>query len=235
MLFTHGESHGPDSKAPSARPDGHAQSTARPGERRVVRRQRFLRPERPPASEIRNAASRSPRRLHGEASRQGLWFFASVLLSGAGGVHPRWPGRAAAAETGTETRSQVVVEGRGIRRADHRRRSRSGLGRRRTAEVRHLRAPTEHRAGVDAREKKTTLAVIEHDRTDGSEQVERYEDLRRDVIGHAGGHRLGLALFQREGMKAWLDAWSTCTTRDAHSRRDVSDDSDRVSRLTLTD
>ena len=77
--------------------------------------------------------------------------------------------------------------------------------------------------------------MIEHDRTDGSEQVERYEDLRRDVIGHAGGHRLGLALFQREGMKAWLDAWSTCTTRDAHSRRDVSDDPDRVGALTLTD
>jgi hypothetical protein len=74
-----------------------------------------------------------------------------------------------------------------------------------------------------------------HDRTDGSEQVERYEDLRRHVIGHSGGHRLGLALFHREGMKAWLDAWSTCTTRDAHSLRDVSDDPDRVSPLTSTD
>jgi len=74
-----------------------------------------------------------------------------------------------------------------------------------------------------------------HDRTDGSEQVGRYEDLRRQVIGHAGGHRLGLALFHREGMKAWLDAWSTCTTRDAHSLRDVSGDPDRVSPLTLRD
>jgi hypothetical protein len=73
------------------------------------------------------------------------------------------------------------------------------------------------------------------DRTDGSEQVERYEDLRRHVIGHTGGHRLGLALFHREGMKAWLDAWSTCTTRDAHSLREGSDDPDRVSPLPLTD
>jgi len=49
--------------------------------------------------------------------------------------------------------------------------------------------------------------MSEQDRTDGSEQVERYENLRRHVISHTGGHRLGLALFQREGMKAWLDVW----------------------------
>ncbi len=73
------------------------------------------------------------------------------------------------------------------------------------------------------------------DRTDGFEQVECYEDLRRHVISHTGGHRLGLALFQREGMKAWWDAWSTCTTREARPLRDGSDDPDRVSPLPLTD
>jgi hypothetical protein len=73
-----------------------------------------------------------------------------------------------------------------------------------------------------------------HDRTDGPEQVERYEDLRCHVIGHGGGHRLGLALFQREGMKAWWDAWSTGTTREARPLGDVSDDPDRVRPLTLT-
>ena len=72
------------------------------------------------------------------------------------------------------------------------------------------------------------------DRRDGPEQVTRYEDLRRHGIGHLGGHRLGLALFQREGMKAWLDAWSSYTTRDAGPRRDASDDPDRVRPLTLT-
>jgi len=61
------------------------------------------------------------------------------------------------------------------------------------------------------------------DQTDGPEQVTRYEDLRRHVISNGGGHRLGLALFHREGMKAWLDAWSTCTTRDSRSQRDASD------------
>ena len=154
IILTHVASHRPHAKAPSPPPDGHAQSAATPGDRRVVRRQRLLRSERPPSGEIRNAASRWPRRLHGETSSAALWFFASVLLSGSGGVHARWAGCAGAAEAGTETSSQAVAEGRGIHRADHRRRSRSGPGRRRTADVRHLRTPTEHRAGVGAREKK---------------------------------------------------------------------------------
>jgi hypothetical protein len=72
------------------------------------------------------------------------------------------------------------------------------------------------------------------DRADGPEQVTRYEDLRCHMIGHVGGHRLGLALFHREGMKAWLDAWSAYTTREARPLRDVSDDADRVRPLMLT-
>jgi hypothetical protein len=72
------------------------------------------------------------------------------------------------------------------------------------------------------------------DRTDSPEQVTRYEDLRRHVIGNGGGHRLGLALFHREGMKAWLDAWSTCTTRDLRPLRDASDDPAWVRPMTLT-
>jgi hypothetical protein len=72
------------------------------------------------------------------------------------------------------------------------------------------------------------------DRIDGPEQATRYEDLRRHVIGHGGGHRLGLALFHREGMKAWLDAWSISTTRDARPLRDASGDPDWVRPVTLT-
>ena len=40
------------------------------------------------------------------------------------------------------------------------------------------------------------------------------------MTGDGGGHRLGLALFQREGMKAWLDAWSSCANQEARSQRD---------------
>ena len=42
--------------------------------------------------------------------------------------------------------------------------------------------------------------------------LERYEDLRRQVLSQKGvGHGgQGLVLFLRQGMKAWLDAWSCC-------------------------
>jgi hypothetical protein len=35
-------------------------------------------------------------------------------------------------------------------------------------------------------------------------------------------------------MKAWLDAWSTYTTRDTRPLREISDDSHQVRPLTLT-
>jgi hypothetical protein len=53
-------------------------------------------------------------------------------------------------------------------------------------------------------------------------------------MSQGGGHRLGLALFHREGMKAWLDAWSTCATRDARPLREVSVEPDQMRPLTLT-
>jgi hypothetical protein len=72
------------------------------------------------------------------------------------------------------------------------------------------------------------------DRTDGAEQAARYEDLRRHVIDQRGGHRLALALFHRDGMKAWLDAWSTCTTGGARPLRYASDNPDWMAPLMLT-
>jgi hypothetical protein len=66
------------------------------------------------------------------------------------------------------------------------------------------------------------------------ELVTRYEELRQHVTTCGGGHRLGLALFHRAGMKAWLEAWSTCTTGEARRSRDTGDDVDHVRPLTLT-
>jgi hypothetical protein len=38
--------------------------------------------------------------------------------------------------------------------------------------------------------------------------VVRYEELRCRALGGGGG--LGLALFLRQGMKAWIETWSDC-------------------------
>lgn len=43
-----------------------------------------------------------------------------------------------------------------------------------------------------------------------SQLVARYEELRSQAMG-ASGPGLGLALLLRQGMRAWLEAWSDCT------------------------
>jgi len=42
--------------------------------------------------------------------------------------------------------------------------------------------------------------------------VSRYEGLRRQALGSADGadRGAGLALFVRQGMKSWMQAWSQC-------------------------
>ena len=43
--------------------------------------------------------------------------------------------------------------------------------------------------------------------------VDRYEELRGEVLGQSagGGPGLGLALLIRRGMAAWMRAWANCT------------------------
>jgi len=40
--------------------------------------------------------------------------------------------------------------------------------------------------------------------------IARYEELRRQALGHFGAQAQGLALFMRRGMSAWMQAWSQC-------------------------
>jgi hypothetical protein len=45
-----------------------------------------------------------------------------------------------------------------------------------------------------------------------ADMVTRYEELRRQALTPKswGGGTQGLALFLRQGMKGWMDAWSRC-------------------------
>jgi hypothetical protein len=47
--------------------------------------------------------------------------------------------------------------------------------------------------------------------------TEQYEQLRREATNRSEhrGEGLGLALFLRRGMTAWMQAWSQCTDRVA--------------------
>jgi hypothetical protein len=53
-----------------------------------------------------------------------------------------------------------------------------------------------------------------HDRVFRPDLVAHYEQLRRDAKDPARSREgLGLALFLRRGMTAWMQAWSQCTSR----------------------
>ena len=52
----------------------------------------------------------------------------------------------------------------------------------------------------------------------GVHLAERYEELRSQALG-GSGRELGLALLLRQGMRAWVEAWSNCTLGMPAERR----------------
>lgn len=60
--------------------------------------------------------------------------------------------------------------------------------------------------------------------------MERYEDLRRQVLDEQARGRggLGYALFLRKGMAVWMDAWARCTPQDVQRETSPAGASDLV-------
>ena len=55
-------------------------------------------------------------------------------------------------------------------------------------------------------------AAVDTDAAGTDEMVARYEDLRRDALAEPGAvpRSHGWALFLRQGMAAWIRAWTEC-------------------------
>jgi hypothetical protein len=60
--------------------------------------------------------------------------------------------------------------------------------------------------------------------------VVHYEQLRRDAMGRStfSGQGLGLALFLRRGMTAWMQAWSECAGKVESETLSVSGGNETV-------
>jgi len=73
-------------------------------------------------------------------------------------------------------------------------------------------APESRTRRVVSPSKKTTLNGASDTPAIRQDLAAHYEQLRRDAIGRPtyGGQGLGLALFLRRGMTAWMQAWSEC-------------------------
>jgi len=78
--------------------------------------------------------------------------------------------------------------------------------------VRHNSSSTKYRAQFTAPSKKTSLNEGSSERAAGRDLVTHYEQLRREATTPSPRRceGLGLALFLRRGMTAWMQAWSQC-------------------------
>ncbi len=73
-------------------------------------------------------------------------------------------------------------------------------------EIRHHSASTQYRARTGAQSKKTVVnQILTHSNADQDAAL-HYEQLRRDALGRSSIGSVGLTLFLRQGMAAWMQA-----------------------------
>lgn len=214
-LETRDPDAGKRSETRSPASTGHFKPTAWRGHRQTVRRGQLFRSQRSRSGQIRDAPPGAERASAGFRGGGRLRVLKAILLPGAVGIRAgrtRRPGSAQArAQAGAQTdrRSSDL----------HRRNTSAGPlgstwrhGALDSPAFWHDRASAKHRARVTAPSKKTPLREPDYKPVNPPDLVANYEQLRRDSTGvSARGHEgLGLALFLRRGMKAWMQAWSQC-------------------------
>ena len=96
-------------------------------------------------------------------------------------------------------------------------RAHSGIGALDPRAFRDEGSSTKHRTQPAASSKKTPLNECAGHCGANPDLTEQYEQLRREATSCSEhrGEGLGLALFLRRGMTAWMQAWSQCTDRVA--------------------
>ena len=144
-----------------------------------------------------------------------LRLFATLLLSGTSGLRARRSCRSGATQARSQTGAQAHRRGPHIHRRGASERtvySIAGSGETDPGTLRHKGSSTKYRAQLAASSKKTPLNATRGVPATWQDLAAHYEQLRRDAIGRPahGGAGLGLALFLRRGMTAWMQAWSEC-------------------------
>src|SRR5260370_16610187 len=114
-------------------------SSSRCGQRRVLSEQRFLRPSRSGAGQVRNAATRRGRSSLRQQGGAGVWTVPAFVLSGADGVPTKRPGRIDPAKTRTASRPQADPASAGLPRGNARRAAHLAINRTGAASAETLR------------------------------------------------------------------------------------------------
>ena len=202
---------------------GNAEPAPESRTRRVVPPGRFLRCSRFGPGQVRDAAPGTDRRRVCDRCGRELWLFPAIFLSGTIGLRAKRSCRSGAPQTRPQAGAQTYrrdphIHWRGAsERTIH---SIAGSGETDPGTLRHQGSSTKYRAQSAAPSKKTLNeagdpAATRHD------LAARYEQLRRDAMGRltSGDQGLGLALFLRRGMTAWMQAWSECAGNVEPARR----------------
>lgn len=196
---------------------GDSQPAARRGHRRTLRRGQLLRSQRSRAGQVRDAPPGAGRGQVGHPCRGRFRFLAAILLPGAVGILAGWTRRPGSAQARPQAGAQAHRRSSDL----YRRGASAGplcstwrTGAIDSPTIWHDGASTKHRARVTAPSKKTPLSESNDEPVVRQDLVAHYEQLRRDATGVSarGGEGLGLALFLRRGMTAWIQAWSQCTS-----------------------
>src|SRR5215471_14042757 len=189
-------------------------------DRPAVCHRQLLRSQRSRPGQIRDAAPRAERGPISDGRRDGLRLLAALVLSGAVCLRrgrPRQPGS-------PQARSQAGPQNDRrdpdlyCRDAPERSvRADTGAGALNPRAFRNEGSSTKYRTQLTAASKKTPLNESGAQPRSTPDLTEQYEQLRREATSRSdqGSDGLGLALFLRRGMTAWMQAWAQCTDHGA--------------------
>src|ERR1700720_511110 len=195
--------------------------------RSTVCQRQLLRSQRSRPGQVRDAAPRAERGSLGDWRRDGFRLLPALVLSSAGSLRGGWACRPGSPQTGSQAGTQADRRGPGLPRRDAPEgalRADTGTGALDPTAFRNQGASAKHRTQPAASSKKTPLNESGDPSIAHPNLTEQYEQLRREATScseHAA-QGLGLALFLRRGMTAWMQAWSQCTdsaTPNAHPRQ----------------
>lgn len=182
--------------------------------RSAVCPEQLLRSQGSRSGQVRDATPRAERRSFGDGRRHGVRLLPAVVLASAirlGTGWARWPG---SPQAGSQTSAQTHRRGPGLHRPDTPERAghaRTGAGAHDPRALRDEGPSTKYRTQFTAASKKTPLNESGAQLRSIPDLTEQYEQLRREATHHSDAvEGLGLALFLRRGMTAWMQAWSQC-------------------------
>ena len=193
----------------------HSQSATPCSHRSAVCQRRLLRCQGSRPGQVRDASPGAERGPFCDWCRGCLRLLPTVLLSSAGGLRGGracWPGPP---KTRPQARAQADRRGSDLPYPDTSERTisaDSGTGAFDPKALRNQSPSTKYRTPPAASPKKTPLNQSGIPSIASSDLTEQYEQLRLEATGRSehSAQGLGLALFLRRGMAAWMHAWSQC-------------------------